>query len=390
MILWLVSVIQIILASRVVLRLLRTGGGQRVENRHVQDSARVSIIVPVLNEAARIETCLEGLIRQPEEVTEILVVDGGSSDGTQSIIERWRRRHNRLRLIDASPVDESWTGKAWGLYVGLQSARPQSEWILCIDADVRCSSTLVPALLYHAKRTGNATFSIATMQKLSGRAEALIHPSLLTTLIYRFGVPGKSTDNLHQVQANGQCFLSRKETLLRTNAFCAAKMSLCEDITVARRLAECREKVGFYETDGLAQVTMYSSWREAWRNWPRSLAMRDQYFGWREMIGMGEVLMTQALPLPFFIIGLTLGAPFWLLAPNLSLVMIRMGILVGVARAYAPRPWTYWLSPLLDVPAALRLFASAFMRKQAWRGRVYLRRSGGKFEVFDTSEAASQ
>ncbi len=84
-------------------------------------------------------------------------------------------------------------------------------------------------------------------------AEALLHPSLLTTLVYRFGIPGKVTRNRHQVLANGQCFISPRETLLKTDAFRAAQLSLCEDVTIARRLAECGEAIGFYESDGLAR-----------------------------------------------------------------------------------------------------------------------------------------
>jgi dolichol-phosphate mannosyltransferase len=46
-----------------------------------------------------------------------------------------------------------------------------------------------------------------------------------------------------------------------------------------------------------------------------------------------------------------------------------VGVLCGAARAYVQRPWTYWLSPLADVPVALALFASALRRRHTWRGR---------------------
>jgi dolichol-phosphate mannosyltransferase len=83
---------------------------------------------------------------------------------------------------------------------------------------------------------------------------------------------------------------------LKAQAFSAARSSLCEDITIVRRLVERGEAVGFYETEGLAEVSMYGDWREAWENWPRSLPMRDQYFGWRQAIGLLEVFFVQGLP----------------------------------------------------------------------------------------------
>lgn len=389
MILAIFGALQLLLALGVVLRLVRTAGGSRIEISHESHPEHVSVIVPVVNEAARVRACLECLIAQPEAVNEILVVDGGSTDGTQSVVKRYQARDRRVRLVDASPVPGDWTGKAWGLYAGLKNTDARSQWVLCIDADVRCSPLLMPSLLAHAERTGVSTFSVATRQHLSGLGAALLHPSLLTTLVYRFGIPGKATRNLHQVQANGQCFFSRREALSRTDAFRAAQLSLCEDITIARRLAECGESIGFYESDGLVWVKMYEDWHETWRNWPRSLPLRDQYFGSREAAGLLEVLLVQSLPLPLLAIAYTIGAPGWLVAVNLGLSLTRVGVLIGTARAYERRPWTYWFSPLLDFPVALRLITSALKRHQVWRGRVYIRRAGGTFEPLDSSKTAA-
>ena len=158
---------------------------------------------------------------------------------------------------------------------------------------------------------------------------------------------------------------------------------------MARRLAECGEPIGFYESDGLVWVRMYEDWHETWRNWPRSLPMRDQYFGSREAAGLLEVLFVQSLPLPLLAMAYAIGAPGWLVAVNLSLSLTRVGVLIGAARAYERRPWTYWFSPLLDLPVALRLITSALKRRQVWRGRVYIRRAGGTFEPLDSSKTAA-
>jgi len=380
MITWLLGALQMFLALRVMLRFLRTAGGQVIELSNAPQPDRVSVIVPVLNEAKRISVCLDALITQPTEVAEILAVDGGSTDGTQTIVETYHRRDPRVRLIDASPVDEGWTGKSWGLNFGLQQTSATSEWVLCIDADVLVSPWLVRSLLAHTKKTGVWTFSAATLQHLSGMMEGLVHPPLLTTLVYRFGSPGNATGNPHHVQANGQCFIAPRTTLLGTEAFQSAQQSLCEDITIVRHLTARGETVGFYETAGLVKVSMYGDWRETWANWPRSLPMRDQYFGWPEALGLLEVTVVQALPFPLLILAWMSSAPNWLLALNALLCLMRLGVLANVARAYDPRPWTYWLSPLFDLPAAVKLVQSTLTRHHRWRGRAYVRGKGGSYK----------
>ena len=115
--------------------------------------------------------------------------------------------------------------------------------------------------------------------------------------------------------------------MLRTEAFRAAQASLCEDITIVRRLAECGEQIGFYESNGLVDVKMYNNWRETWNNWPRSLPMRDQYFGWREAMALFGVLIVQALPLPAVILAALFQLPLLILVVAGFFLMIRLGVL---------------------------------------------------------------
>lgn len=61
--------------------------------------ARVVIAVPALNEAPFIEACLASLIRGAEGVP-ILVLDGGSTDGTQKVINAMSDRHPQVSLVE--------------------------------------------------------------------------------------------------------------------------------------------------------------------------------------------------------------------------------------------------------------------------------------------------
>lgn len=53
----------------------------------------MSIIIPVLNRVATIEICLESVASQSRPSVEHIFVDGGSTDGTNRVIEAFSQRH---------------------------------------------------------------------------------------------------------------------------------------------------------------------------------------------------------------------------------------------------------------------------------------------------------
>ena len=64
--------------------------------------ADVTIIMPIRNEAAYIERSLNSVLAQdyPQEFTEVLIVDGMSTDRTREIVKSYQERHANIRLVD--------------------------------------------------------------------------------------------------------------------------------------------------------------------------------------------------------------------------------------------------------------------------------------------------
>jgi len=64
-----------------------------------------------------------------------------------------------------------------------------------------------------------------------------------------------------------------------------------------------------------------------------------------------------------------------LLGLNVFLLVIRFAMLLAIAPSYdrqnAKAGWLFWLSPLADALAVLRIFLSAFRTPREWRGRTY-------------------
>src|SRR5438445_7902698 len=87
-------------------------------------SGPISIIVPVLNEAASIERFLKRLGERAGRA-ELIVVDGGSSDGTSELAQ-----HHCDRCLRASP------GRAVQMNAGARTASSDTLWFLHADCEV--------------------------------------------------------------------------------------------------------------------------------------------------------------------------------------------------------------------------------------------------------------
>jgi glycosyltransferase involved in cell wall biosynthesis len=66
---------------------------------------RVSFVIPTLNQAPFLRTCIDGCRAQGVTDSEILVVDGGSSDGTREILESYGERIRWISERDRGQSD---------------------------------------------------------------------------------------------------------------------------------------------------------------------------------------------------------------------------------------------------------------------------------------------
>lgn len=339
----------------------------------------VSVILPTLNEADRIDPCLQGLQAQGSAVREVLVVDSHSQDGTREKVWAMARRDPRFRLLTDDPLPPGWVGRPWALHYGFLKSDPASEWILGIDADTHPQPGLVERLLEAAQKQGFDLITLAPQFILQHWGEGWLQPALLVTLIYRYGATGDPAALPERTMANGQCMLVRRSVLEAMNGYTVARASFCDDVTLVRQIAAAGFKVGFLDGRHLLKVRMYTSFSETWREWGRSLDLKDatpvaQLWG-----DIALLVLTQGIP-ELVVAGL-LGINRMgflsslteqvLLGLNLGLIAFRFGLLGGIRGSYQDPPWTFWLSPLADPLAVLRIILSALSRPRSWRGRTY-------------------
>jgi dolichol-phosphate mannosyltransferase len=109
-----------------------------------QSVARISFVIPVMNEEATIEELVEGIFRNVEDIAdvEVIFVDDGSTDDSWAVIQA---------LADIFPNSvrglrfRSNRGKAAALQVGFEAA--EGEIIFTMDADLQDDPKEIPRFL---------------------------------------------------------------------------------------------------------------------------------------------------------------------------------------------------------------------------------------------------
>ncbi|MFQ3679999.1 MAG: glycosyltransferase family 2 protein [Pseudanabaenaceae cyanobacterium] len=335
----------------------------------------VSVVIPTLNEAQRLPRGLEGLRHQA--AAEILVVDSRSTDGTPAYVQGLAPTFAPpLKLLTDDPLPEGWVGRPWALDYGYRHTDPASTWILGIDADTRPQPGLVAALVAAAERENLDVVSLSPQFLLESPGDQWLQPALLVTLVYRFGATGdRAQFSPERVMANGQCFLVRRSVLQALDGYTLARRSFCDDVTLARAAAQRGFAVGFLDGAKVLQVRMYESAAETWREWGRSLDLKDAATPAQTWSDCLFLLAVQGLPLPVWLTltlnGTTGAIATPLLYLNGFLVAVRVLLLLALRQSYGPVGLWFWLSPLADPLAVWRIWLSASRTPKQWRGRVY-------------------
>jgi glycosyltransferase involved in cell wall biosynthesis len=110
--------------------------------KHQDHPVVASVIIPVYNCASTLGEQLEALRQQSCDVPwEVIVVDNGSTDGTQDVVERYRNLMGNLRLVSAADKRHI----SYARNVG--AANAQGEVLLFCDGDDRVAPGWLRAMI---------------------------------------------------------------------------------------------------------------------------------------------------------------------------------------------------------------------------------------------------
>ena len=363
---WLLAAAEVVALLVVAPRLLRAArGGRRlvaIHDDHTRLDAtttpgvipRISVVVPARNEATRIIECLEPLRGAPG-VVEVIVVDDESTDHTAMVA-----REHGARVVAGAPLPDGWVGKIWALQQGILAA--SGDVVVTLDADTRPDRQLPLSAANALLDGGSVLATVAPRFRLPSQAGTWLHAAMLTSLVYRHGAgAGRAASD---AVANGQCMVFRRDDAVRGQWCNEVRDSTVEDVALVRALVRRGHSVEMFDGSSLLAVRMFEGVADTWRGWGRSIALSGSDSRARQAFDLATTLIAVAAPPLLVAIGAATPA-------TMLLLLIRIGVLVGTARAYERRRLGYWLSPFADLLAWLAVIRGSVAKQHRWRGRTY-------------------
>ncbi|MZR63892.1 TIGR04283 family arsenosugar biosynthesis glycosyltransferase [Alcanivorax sp. DP30] len=200
----------------------------------------VSVIVPVLNEAAQLAEVLASIRRALQEEDELIVVDGGSLDGSAEIAERFADR-----VVHSPP------GRARQMNAG--AAQSSGEWLWFVHADSQLLPAHRAALVSLPEKASWGRFDV----RLSGQRMMYAVIATLMNLRSRFTA----------IATGDQAIFVRRDVFSVVGGF--ADQPLMEDIALSARLRQRSRPccVGPAVVTSSRRWQKNGVWRTIWLMW---------------------------------------------------------------------------------------------------------------------------
>lgn len=113
----------------------------------MESNPLISIILAVYNTQSYLPQCLKSILEQTYRHWELLLIDDGSSDGSEAICDQYAAMDARVAVVHKEN-----TGKADCCNKALRMAK--GEWICFVDSDDWLETNALEVLLQTALRTG--------------------------------------------------------------------------------------------------------------------------------------------------------------------------------------------------------------------------------------------
>lgn len=157
----------------------------------------VTIILPVYNERRYIKKCLNSIIDNdyPKDKLELLIIDGGSNDGTLEIIREYACKYNFIKILH-----NPYRYQVYGLNIGIREAK--GEIIIRMDAHTEYAKDYISKIVRYliTKNVGNVggqQFAVGETLLERAIAIALTHPFGIGNAKFRYSQKQEFVDTVY-------------------------------------------------------------------------------------------------------------------------------------------------------------------------------------------------
>jgi Glycosyltransferase like family 2 len=323
---------------------------------------RVSVMLPLRDEAARVTPCLESLLQQDGDV-EIVVLDDGSADGTSDVVRAVAG--DRVRLIaGAGEPPPGWLGKPHACAQLAAHARPASTVLVFLDADVVLAPGAIGACVALLRSAGVDLLS--PYPRITG-AGRLVQPLLQWTWLTFLPLRAmERSPRPSLAAAGGQLLVVDRAGYERAGGHAAVRGAVLEDVGLARAVKRAGGRIALADASTLATCRMYGTWRELVDGYTKSLwASSGAAFG------AVLLLLGYVVPPVLAVAGAVAGTAE-LVAGGLAAYLLGVAGRVVTARATGGRPWPDALAQPVSALLFGWLVVRSWRRRRTitWRGRA--------------------
>ena len=236
----------------------------------------VSVLIPARDEVANIERCVRAADAARGPITEIVVYDDDSTDGTGEVLAALQAELPRLRVIHGDGLPAGWVGKPYALHRLSVAAR--SEVLLNIDADVTLRAEgllrMLSLLGSPDQVPGGLDAALVTAvprQRTGSLVERSMIPLLHLSYVAWLPMPLiHRTRDPRVLAANGQLLLVRRSALDAVGGWAGVRAALVDDMALCREMKRSGRRVVFADGDRMADCRMYTDGPSLWRGFSKN------------------------------------------------------------------------------------------------------------------------
>ena len=200
---------------------------------------KVCIIIPARNEEQTITKTLESIKIQKYKHFEVLVVNDNSSDATSERVIDFKRKFQRVTLINGKKLPSGWVGKTWALKQGVDFAlKKKFRYFLFLDSDISLKKNLLNEAVNFANQFDFTMVSLMAKLNCKSFWEKLLIPPFIFFFqkLYPFNQVCNKNSN---VAAAAGGFILCKATAFNTeNLYNKIKYKLIDDCNLAKLLKQ--------------------------------------------------------------------------------------------------------------------------------------------------------